>query len=351
MSAARTAAGLIIALAATPMLAVAQERFTLDHERVIIYDLVGNVAVVAGTGSSVVVEITRGGSDAGQLKVETGPLHSAQSLRVIFPGSRFVYPRNRDGNYRTEMWVRDDGTFGGGDRGSGGRRVMIRSDGDGVEAWADLKVMVPRGKTVSINVGVGRVDATNVNGNLDLDTSAGNVTAEGITGNLSVDTGSGNVDVSTVSGVLSVDTGSGNVGVSDATGASINIDTGSGDVTGTTIKSSDLTVDTGSGNIKLRAVSATTLSLDTGSGDVEIELLSDTEDVTVDTGSGNVTIGVPPSFGSSVDIETSSGDVDTDLSIQVTRRSQERLVGRVGDGQGRLHVETGSGNISLMARQ
>lgn len=352
MSAARTAAGIILALAATPLIAASQERFTLAGERVIVFDLAGNVSIVAGTGSSVMVEVTRGGGDAGQLKVETGAFHSAQGLRVIFPSDRIVYSRDRNqGNYRSEMWVRDDGSFGGGDHDrDGGRRVTIRSNGDGLEAWADLRIMVPEGKRVSVNIGVGRIDASNVNGNLDLDTSSGNVSAEGITGNLSIDTGSGDVKVSTVSGDLSVDTGSGNVVYSNATGSNITIDTGSGDVTGSTMKSTDLSVDTGSGNIELHGVSATTLSLDTGSGDVDVDLLTDTDDINVDTGSGNVTIGVPANFGSAIDIETSSGDVDSDLPIQVTRRSEDRLLGRIGDGQGRLHVETGSGNVTLNGR-
>jgi len=349
MSAARTAAGIFLALAATPLIAAGQERFTLVGERVILFDLAGNVSIVAGSGSSVVVEVTRGGGDAGQLKVETGAYRSAQGLRVIFPSDRIVYSRDRNqGNYRSEMWVRDDGSFGDGDH-DRGRRVTIRSRGDGLEAWADLRIMVPSGKRVSVNIGVGRIDATNVNGNLDLDTSSGNVSAEGITGNLNIDTGSGDVRVTTISGDLTVDTGSGNVGYSNATGTSISIDTGSGDVTGSTMKSTDLSVDTGSGNIELRGVSATSLSLDTGSGDVTVDLLTDTDDINVDTGSGNVTIGVPANFGSALDIETSSGDVDTDLPIQVTRRSEDRLLGRIGDGQGRLHVETGSGNVTLKA--
>ena len=350
MSAARTAAGVLLALAATPLIAAGQERFTLAGERVIVFDLAGNVSVVAGTGSGVVVEVTRGGADAGQLKVETGPYHSAEGLRVIFPGNRIVYPRERhQGNYRTEMRVRDDGSFGG--MSDEGRRVTIQSSGDGLEGWADLRILVPPGKRVSVNIGVGRLDATNVNGKLDLDTSSGDVSAEGITGSLNIDSGSGEVRVTTVSGDLSIDTGSGNVGFSNATGDRIHVDTGSGDVTGTTMKATDLSVDTGSGNIELHGVSATSLSLDTGSGDVEVDLLTDTDDISVDTGSGNVTIEVPANFGSAIDIETSSGDVDTDLAIQVTRRSQERLVGRVGDGQGRLYVETGSGNVTLRGRR
>ena len=87
--------------------------------------------------------------------------------------------------------------------------------------------------------------------------------------------------------------------------------------------------------------------VDTGSGDVEVALVSDTDDIMVDTGSGNVTVTVPPGYGSAVNLSTSSGDVDTDVEIQVTRRGRQHLVGRIGDGQGRMTIETGSGNVTI----
>jgi lia operon protein LiaG len=137
------------------------------------------------------------------------------------------------------------------------------------------------------------------------------------------------------------------VRVTGAMSTDVNIDTGSGNVTGTTITATDLSVDTGSGNIELRSVKATSLNMDTGSGDVDVALLSDTDDIMVDTGSGNVTISVPAGFGSAVNLSTSSGDVETDIDIQVSRRGRQHLVGRIGDGQGRMTVETGSGNVTI----
>src|SRR5262245_25560333 len=88
------------------------ERHTLAGERVAIYDLVGQVRIDPGTGADVVVEITRGGRDLSQLKVERGPVDSRpnwETLRVIFPSDEISYPRiNRS---RTQMEVREDGTF------------------------------------------------------------------------------------------------------------------------------------------------------------------------------------------------------------------------------------------------
>jgi lia operon protein LiaG len=343
-------AGLMVAATVSPLSAQSPERFTVTGNRVAIYNLVGAITVGPGTGSDVTVEVTRKGADGSQLRIETGPIGGSETLRIIFPGDEIIYG-NQDWNGRTEMYVRDDGTFGGGwdrrDR-ERGRRVNLRSRGDGLEAYADLRVMIPAGKEVGVFIGLGQLDASNVNGTIRLDASSGNITAERMRGSLLVDTGSGNVDVSNVEGSeLNIDTGSGDVRVTGAMSTDVNIDTGSGNVTGTTITATDLSVDTGSGNIELRSVKATSLNMDTGSGDVDVALLSDTDDIMVDTGSGNVTISVPAGFGSAVNLSTSSGDVETDIDIQVSRRGRQHLVGRIGDGQGRMTVETGSGNVTI----
>lgn len=335
-------------LVLTPAGLVAQtpERFTVGGDRIAVYDLAGEISVVPGNGSDVVVEVTRVGRDAGQLKVETSPIRNVQTLRIIYPEDRIIY-RQQNWGGRTEFTVRDDGTFGGGDSERGGRRVQIRSSGDGLEAHANLRVMVPPGKRVAINIGVGSLDASNVDGQISLDAASADISADHMHGSLNIDTGSGNVTVTTVDGDLSVDTGSGDVKISGATGSEITIDTGSGNVIGSDFRSTHVNVDTGSGNIELTGVTAPNLSLDTGSGDVEVTLASDTDQLSVDTGSGNVTIGVPANFGSTVDLDTSSGEVDSDVAIQITRRGRQHLTGKIGDGQGRMDIETGSGDVNI----
>jgi lia operon protein LiaG len=342
-----------LALAAAPsLLAQSPERFTLAGNRVAIYNLVGTITVAAGTGSNVTVEVTRQGADGSQLRVASGPLGGSETLRVIFPDEDIVYG-NQDWNGRAEIHVREDGTFGGGWEGRDrerGRRVYVKSRGEGVRAHADVRVLVPAGKEIGVFIGIGDLAASDVNGDIRLDASSGHVTADRMRGSLLVDTGSGNVEVSDVEGTeLNIDTGSGDVRVTTANSENITIDTGSGNVTGTGLTATDLSVDTGSGSIELTSVRASRLNMDTGSGDVDVELESDTNDIVVDTGSGNITIAVPSGFGSAVNLSTSSGDVETDLEIQVTRRNQEHLVGRIGDGQGRMTIETGSGNVRLKA--
>jgi len=296
------------------------------------------------------VELTRGGRDAGKLRVETGPVRGRETLRVIYPDDAIVYHElDFDGN--TMLDVADDGTFNdreGHRRIGAGHRVRISGSGRGLDAHADLRVALPAGKRVAVYLAVGRVFVSNVDGDLQVDVSTANVTADHTKGSLRVDTGSGDVKVGDAEGDVSLDTGSGNVIVTGARGRQLKLDTGSGDVTAERVEVDVLKVDTGSGNVTVSAVKSPDANIDTGSGDVRLELLADIESLYVDTGSGDVTIEVPPQFGAHVDIGTGNGGIELrGVSIRTTRLEREHIVGEIGDGKGRVKIETGSGGITL----
>src|SRR5687768_17520406 len=159
-----------------PIVAAAQTtRQTLKGDSVAIYNLVGELRVDPGSGSDVVVEISRGGADASRLEVQSGPIRGRETLRIIYPDDVIRLP-NWGRGWNTTMRVRDDGTFGdGGDWGRGsrdrgrreGREVRISGRGrDGLEAFADLRVTVPAGKSVALYLGVGKAFVTNVDGQI-----------------------------------------------------------------------------------------------------------------------------------------------------------------------------------------
>src|SRR5437762_1259035 len=172
----RVAAVLCLALLSLPSLpsfvGAQTEQRTIKGSAVAIYNLVGRMRVVAGSGDAVGVDITRGGTDAAKIRIETGPLRNRETLRIIYPSDRIVYPDMR--RSRTHLNVRSDGTFSEGswddlrDR----DRVEIRGSGPGLEAYADLVVRVPAGQKIELYLGVGRVDVTNVNGNLLVDVAS-----------------------------------------------------------------------------------------------------------------------------------------------------------------------------------
>jgi lia operon protein LiaG len=329
------------------------ERKTVSGPSISIYNIAGQVQVEAGTGPEVVVEIERGGRDGRKLGVEVGDVRGRNTLRIIYPDNEIVYRDRRDergrwGDWGTSFTVRSDGTWGGERGWPNGRRVRVRGSGSGLEAWADLKVLVPAGKHVEINLGVGELSARSVTSDLRLDAASARITTTGTKGNLSISTGSGGVDVRDATGdEILLDTGSGGVTVSRMTAKRCKFDTGSGGATGDGLDCDEVDMDVGSGSIRIDDAKASRVKLQAGSGGIRFGLRNSPKSLDVDAGSGGVTISLPAITDAEVDIETGSGGIETDFPIEVRRVERNHLRGKVGDGSGRIHIQSGSGTVHL----
>ena len=333
-------------LLAAPLVAQTEQR-SLRGGHVAIYNLVGRVRAQAGTGSDVTVAITRVGPDAAKLGVQAGTSAGRETLSIVYPADRIVYPEMR--GTRTRIGLRRDGTFSDGDWSrSRDDEVEIRRDGSGFEAHADLVVSIPKGKRVELFLGVGRMDVSNVEGDLFVDVSSADVDVTGTRGPLSLDTGSGRVTVRDVVGDVNVDAGSGGVSLERVKGDVLTIDSGSGGVTASEVEVRELRADVGSGGMRVYRSKATTASVETGSGGAHLELLSDVERLNVETGSGGVTIRVPATLSAEVSIETGSGGFQTDFEITTRRMGRDHVEGRIGAGKGRIDIEAGSGTVRLL---
>jgi hypothetical protein len=333
-----------------PVWAQDPDRYAITGDDVAIYNLAGEVRLEPATGSAVVVEVARGGRDADRLSVETGRIGDQQTLRVLYPGDRVLYPVQ--GRFSSsQVRVHEDGTFNGRGRRSG-RRVNIGGPGigwtSGIEAYADLTVRIPAGQRLAIHLAVGRVEVTNVQGELVVDVGSASITTRGTRGPLRLDTGSGRVEVIDAEGVIEVDTGSGGVELHRVRGPRLLVDTGSGRVTGSEIEVEKLDVDTGSGGIRLAAVRAADIRLDTGSGGVDLDLLSESvHRLIIDTGSGGVRLGLSPSIDARLVIDTGSGGISVDLPLRVVKKERSHLEGELGAGTGLIRIDTGSGGVRV----
>jgi lia operon protein LiaG len=337
-------------LIAAPTAGAAQTtRYVLKGDSVAVYNLVGELRVEPGTGNDVAVQVTRGGADAARLDVQSGPLRGRETLRVIYPDDVISLPDWGRG-WNTTLRVRDDGTFG--DNGNWrreGREVRITGRGRGMEAYADLKVMVPAGKRVALHLGVGKAFVTNVDGVILVQVASADISAEGTRGTLKLDTGSGNVDVRNASGDLGLESGSGDITASGLHGGRVKVETGSGNITLTGAEATVLKLSTGSGDVTVTGAKGDELAFESGSGNIDVALTATFSTLSVETGSGDVTLRVPPTIGAEVELDTGSGDIDLGgLTIQVRRLQEDHISGTIGDGRGRLSVETGSGNVRLV---
>jgi lia operon protein LiaG len=354
MFATRNRFALVIALLCAPLIArvsAQTERRSISGDRVAIYNLAGELRVQPGTGSEVVVEITRGGHDASQLKLATGVIRGAQTLRVMYPSDRIVYS-NMNRRSQATLRVNGDGTFDDGDNNRDsfrrGDRVEIRDSGSGLEAHADLVVSVPKGQRATVRVGVGEATIANVDGDLHVSVSAGHLSAEHTRGLLSLDAGSGGLTVTDAQGDVMLDAGSGGVTITGVRGDALGVDAGSGSVHGSDIDVKTLKVDVGSGGLRLDRVKAPHVDVDAGSGRTSLDILTVVDHLDIESGSGGVDVRLPGTQSAEIDIETGSGGIDSDFAVQTTRMQRNHIHGKIGDGRGSIKIEAGSGGVRLI---
>lgn len=319
----------------------AQEVRSLEGDRVAVLVPAGAVRVEAGSGGAVEVEVRFMGRDAGQLRLEARVLEGRNALLVRYPeGEDIVYPVLRG---RTDLTMQRDGSFGG----RGGDRIRLSGSGRGVEAWAEVTVRVPRGRDVEIRLGAGDLEAQGVDADLRASTGPGSVRVSGLRGGLEVQVGSGAVTARDIEGAVSLRTGSGTITASALRGSSVRMQTGSGAIEVEGFNAGDVHVQTGSGRIEVEGAASGTLTARTGSGAVSVHLTTSPSDLEVQTGSGGVTLRVPSATGAEVDVRTGSGGIEVDLAASLVTARRGLFRGTLGDGGGRIRINTGSGSVRI----
>lgn len=354
-----------------------QRTFTYQARDITISNFIGAVRVEPATGSEVRVVVDVRGKDADPKYIEFQEQQGGSRLNIQFPlqeTHHYVYPEL--GHGRTTISLEghreDRDWFSQLIASAVSDRIEVRGTSwhDALELWADVVVQVPAAHHATVQLGVGRIEARDVQSDLFLRVRSGPVKATGIKGDLKVDTGSGSVDVLGVQGDLHVDTGSGEVDVgkvsdakrivldtgsgsvraSEITADALLVDTGSGGVDLDRVQVRDLTVDTGSGGVEAVGVGADNAKVDTGSGGVRMDLVrmgSGTFDV--DTGSGGIRMHVPRDVSATFAVDTGSGDIDTDLQgVTLSKRSHGKAHFKVGNGDALVKLSTGSGSVEVL---
>ncbi len=353
----RTAApALLVLLLAGPLAAQEfTESFTFDFASLHVTDLIGEVRVLPAAGDVFEVEVAVRGEDARRDRLALVVDEDERTLRIDFPLDKerdYVYPPLKNGKASIRFDQRDEGCrdfWAAVSSLLGSDRVTVRGKGRGLHLWADVTVRVPAGREADIRLGVGRIEAEGVRGDLVLDIGSGSVTARGIEGSVLADTGSGSVEFLDIAGDATADTGSGEVVMRRCRGDEIKADTGSGGVTLEDVVCKRLVADTGSGGVQAEAVDAGSALIDTGSGSVLLQLvrMGDGRFV-VDTGSGGVELVLPRDASCRVTAETGSGDVHVDVpGVATPGHRADELAFTVGAGAAQVTLDTGSGGIRV----
>lgn len=344
---------LVAALAAAPVWAGFQETKSFDSSHFTLNNLIGKVEVRGHSGSGFQLRVNVQGRDGTRDNIKL--VSDGDSLSVVFPvreSHNYVYPELGAGS-RTSFHAnnRESGWLSQVLSGITGRdKVEVRGSGKGLEVWADVEVLVPSGGDVKVHLGVGRIEADGIDGEVLLDTSSGSIRGRNLSGEIVMDTGSGHVEAQDLRGRVVIDTGSGHVSLDGCDCEVLSVDTGSGHVDLNDIRGRELSVDTGSGHVEARAVEADSATIDTGSGSVTLELTRmGRGNFDIDTGSGGITLALPPNAAADVDAETGSGGIHFELDQEIKLRHQERdeVSFSIGGGGAHVRLDTGSGGIRI----
>lgn len=240
--------------------------------------------------------------------------------------------------------------------------------GDRRSAWVDYTIEVPRGFSVSASTTSGEVRISNIAGNATAAATSGEVDVRAVGGDADVSATSGDVTVAEIGGNLDLAATSGDVTI-DKVGGRLVLKGTSGDFR-VTRAGGDVNAQLSSGDFTLEGCSGD-VSFDASSGDATITEV--TGDVNASTSSGTIEVLIIPvkdrkfelssssgdirvhyvsvkDFGFQLDVKTSSGSIEGDLPIKVSRVDRRRLQGVVASGAARVDIETASGDVTILER-
>ena len=163
-------------------------------------------------------------------------------------------------------------------------------------------------------------------------------------GAVSVRTVSGDLVADRMRGALSATTTSGNVRVKEAAD-SLSVSTTSGDIT---VDSAPRGIDVGTASGEVSIVKAAgRITIDSGSGDVSVGLESPIGRSRIETTNGRVDLKLVGTIACVLDLETSNGEIQIDVPLDVENVTRHQLKAVVRKGTVPVSVRTASGDISI----
>jgi hypothetical protein len=191
----------------------------------------------------------------------------------------------------------------------------------------DYEITTPANTMLVAESGSGDLQLSNLNGTVKAHTGSGSIRADKLGAGSHLETGSGSIEATNLMG-------------------STTLQTGSGDIRGGLGSAGDVVAGTGSGTINLTGVQGA-VKAETGSGSLEIGG-QPTSPWKLETGSGDISLQVGSGARFTLDAQTGSGSVKTDLPLTMRGSlDKHHISGTVNGGGPTIKAETGSGDIRI----
>ena len=195
----------------------------------------------------------------------------------------------------------------------------------------------------------GDVEIEDWQGNIECTLEDGDVDLRNIvSAETSIDLEDGDLRIDGLEGNLLVDGEDGDVVLRDAKTQQCRIRLEDGDLT---IRRSEgeFEINVEDGHVDLDRVRAGMLEVSTEDGDVELDLLKvDRIDLDIRVYDGDVTVDLELGMSAAFSIDTRDGRIRTDLpGARDLDRERDQVSGEIGSGEGRIHIRTVDGDVTL----
>ncbi|HCA78720.1 MAG TPA: hypothetical protein DEP53_03195 [Bacteroidetes bacterium] len=168
---------------------------------------------------------------------------------------------------------------------------------------------------------------------ITLDGQSGSITLANASGDVQINNPYGIIDLKDIRGNVEVRSKSSNIRAARVTG--------------------DWSSATEYSQVTLRDLSAKRVTVSNSSSPIDIQLKTAPTDVDIRNEYGTVELSMPPGFSGEVDINVTYAHIETNLPLSKKKSFDGGggyAMGKIGTGNGKLSIETNSGNVKVMQR-
>ncbi len=208
--------------------------------------------------------------------------------------------------------------------------VTIRTNGE--LSCENYEIEVPSGVSVELELSSGDVEIRATGGGVRAASQHGDLFCEG------------------ARGMIEIKTSAGDVKLRDAQASQIQVEVQHGDIRIERSKG-PMKLRAASGDIAAKDVEGNTLSLETVDGDIDLEVSAPFDgSMNIRTVHGDVLVDLAGGSNCNVALNSINGSVSCSAPLDEMRRSEERITGRLGAGEGTIDISAVSGDVSFNLR-
>lgn len=185
---------------------------------------------------------------------------------------------------------------------------------------------------------------------IEVKSEAGNVSIRDTRNSCRITSTDGRIDLSGLEGPVEVQAYSGDVYIDNSNATNLLIENKAGNISVDKV-TGNMNLRSASGNISIRNSSGKTIAVEAVSGDISIDVVEPVSGaMSVRTVNGNAWISIPDGSDARVAVTTLRGLASTSIELQDRAQNDQRITGRLGEGNGTIDVSAVTGNVSLNLR-